>query len=78
MPEPVRYTAGQKLMDGYQIMNHVQKNQETAIVRDLEQSCGNGPVGEYYDAYHEGHLIAAFRTEAEATQAIQRARGDRG
>jgi hypothetical protein len=71
-----RYTAGQRLMDGAQIMNRVQRNSETAIVRDLEQSVNGGPKGAYYDVYVEGKLVCAFSTEAEARDAVTRHQRD--
>ncbi len=71
MSEPIFfYTAGQRLMDGYQIMGHIQKTGKTAIGRDLSQEGDNGVSGDYYDAYVDGRLICPFDTLREAYETI--------
>jgi len=73
MPEPVfLYTAGKRLMDGYQIMELIQRTGRTAIVRDLSQQGDNGVYGDYYDAYVDGRLICPFDTPEEAYEAIRK------
>jgi hypothetical protein len=68
---PREYVAGQRMMDGHQIMRKVMDNGETAIVRDLGQTGDNGVKGDYYDAYVDGDLVLSCDTEAEARKAIR-------